>query len=362
VITSAEFGAMSDVQAREMLPNLAILARARPLDKFRLVKLLQDGNEVVAVTGDGTNDAPALKRADVGLAMGISGTEVAKEASKIVLLDDAFSTIVKAVHWGRALYENIQRFIQFQLTINVSALVIAFLAPFFGIRPPFTVLQLLWINVIMDTFASIALCSEPPRDGLMQSPPKRRDESIVTGAMWQSILTTSVFYVIVMMALLIMMKGTPDQPGFLGDAGETVKWMAETSGGKVEQLTSLEIKQSTEGAHAMFTMRQVTIFFTAYVLFQVWNMINCRSLSSRVSGLSNLAGNPNLLLIATLIVGFQVILVQFLGALFNTEPLTVLEWALIALATSSVLIFGEVARLVGGNRNAHPPLGNTPTV
>ena len=352
VITSAEFGAMSDVQAREMLPNLAILARARPLDKFRLVKLLQDGNEVVAVTGDGTNDAPALKRADVGLAMGISGTEVAKEASKIVLLDDAFSTIVKAVHWGRALYENIQRFIQFQLTINVSALVIAFLAPFFGIRPPFTVLQLLWINVIMDTFASIALCSEPPRDGLMQSPPKRRDESIVTGAMWQSILTTSVFYVIVMMALLIMMKGTPDQPGFLGDAGETVKWMAETSGGKVEQLTSLEIKQSTEGAHAMFTMRQVTIFFTAYVLFQVWNMINCRSLSSRVSGLSNLAGNPNLLLIAALIVGFQVILVQFLGALFNTEPLTFLEWALIALATSTVLIFGEIARLVGGNRSS----------
>jgi Ca2+-transporting ATPase len=203
----------------------------------------------------------------------------------------------------------------------------------------------------MDTFASIALCSEPPRDGLMQSPPKRRDESIVTGAMWQSILTTSVFYVVVMMALLIIMKGTPDQPGFLGDAGETVKWMAETSGGKVEQLTSLEIKQSTEGAHAMFTMRQVTIFFTAYVLFQVWNMINCRSLSSRVSGLSNLAGNPNLLLIAALIVGFQVILVQFLGALFNTEPLTVLEWALIALATSSVLIFGEVARLVGGNRS-----------
>jgi magnesium-transporting ATPase (P-type) len=204
--------------------------------------------------------------------MGISGTEVAKEASKIVLLDDAFSTIVKAVHWGRALYENIQRFIQFQLTINVSALVIAFLAPFFGIRPPFTVLQLLWINVIMDTFASIALCSEPPRDGLMQSPPKRRDESIVTGAMWQSILTTSVFYVIVMMALLIMMKGTPDQPGFLGDAGETVKWMAETSGGKVEQLTSLEIKQSTEGAHAMFTMHKTWekfFYICTYKLFLV---------------------------------------------------------------------------------------------
>src|SRR5207249_7131458 len=162
----------------ERLPRLRILARARPLDKFRLVTLLQEQDEVVAVTGDGTNDAPALKRADVGLAMGRTGTEVAKEASKIILLDDAFSTIVKAVHWGRALYENIQRFLQFQLTINVSALAIAFLGPFLGVRPPFTVLQLLWINVIMDTFAAIALCSEPPRPELMRQRPKRRDESI----------------------------------------------------------------------------------------------------------------------------------------------------------------------------------------
>ena len=139
-----------------------------------MVKLLQELGEVVAVTGDGTNDAPALKKADVGLAMGIAGTEVAKEASKIVLLDDAFSTIVKAVHWGRSLYENIQRFIQFQLTINVSALTITFLGIlFFGVKAPFTVLQLLWINVIMDTFASIALCSEPPRPGVMKLPPKR---------------------------------------------------------------------------------------------------------------------------------------------------------------------------------------------
>ncbi|MGH7227096.1 MAG: HAD-IC family P-type ATPase, partial [Gemmataceae bacterium] len=165
----------SDARQREdltrQLAGLRVLARARPLDKYKMVELLQEQGQVVAVTGDGTNDAPALKKADVGLAMGIAGTEVAKEASKIVLLDDAFSTIVKAVHWGRSLYENIQRFIQFQLTINVSALTIAFLGPFFGVRPPFTVLQLLWINVIMDTFASIALCSEPPRPGMMNLPP-----------------------------------------------------------------------------------------------------------------------------------------------------------------------------------------------
>src|SRR5262249_44448846 len=133
--------------------------------------------------------------------------EVAKEASKIVLLDDAFSTIVKAVHWGRSLYENIQRFIQFQLTINVSALTIAFLGPFLGVRPPFTVLQLLWINVIMDTFASIALCSEPPREGVMRLPPKRKDENILTRPMLVTILGTAAFFVVVMMALLVGMKG-----------------------------------------------------------------------------------------------------------------------------------------------------------
>src|SRR5205814_3959426 len=169
-------------QTKERLPSLRVLARARPLDKLRMVRLLQEQNEVVAVTGDGTNDAPALKKADVGLAMGRAGTEVAKEASKIVLLDDAFSTIVKAIHWGRSLYENIQRFIQFQLTINVSALTIAFLGPFFVVRPPFTVLQLLCINVIMDSFASIALCSVPPLPGMLPMTPNREDENRIEPA------------------------------------------------------------------------------------------------------------------------------------------------------------------------------------
>jgi Ca2+-transporting ATPase len=319
VLTSPEFNSLADEQLKERLPSLRILARARPLDKFRLVRLLQERNEVVAVTGDGTNDAPALKKADVGLAMGIAGTEVAKEASKIVLLDDAFSTIVKAVHWGRALYENIQRFLQFQLTINVSALAIAFLGPFFGVKPPFTILQLLWINVIMDTFASIALCSEPPRPGLMNQPPKRRDENILTRAMLWNIGTTATFFVVVMLTLLFGMTH------FAWCSGE---------GPKSEEFPEL-------------TVRQVSLFFTIYVLFQVWNEINCRSLVPEISGLSGLFRNPVFLSIAALIVCGQILIVTFGGeTVFKVEPLGIVDWLLIALGTSSVLMFAEAARRI----------------
>jgi Ca2+-transporting ATPase len=247
---------------------------------------------------------------------------VAKEASKIVLLDDAFSTIVRGVHWGRSLYENIQRFIQFQLTINVSALAIAFLGPFIGLRPPFTVLQLLWINVIMDTFAAIALCSEPPREGLMRRPPKRRDESILTPTMLGNIFITAAFFVVVMIALLLGMQHW----GWFGG----------------------------EGAHPtdfpQLTYRQVTIFFTVYVFFQVWNQINCRSLSSEESGLHRLFENPQFLLIASLTVIGQVLIVTFGGKVFNVEPLGVIDWLVIAAATASVLVFAEVARRVRKGR------------
>jgi Ca2+-transporting ATPase len=324
-ITSAEFNALSDDEVKERLSRVRILARARPLDKFRMVRLLQEQRHVVAVTGDGTNDAPALKKADVGLAMGIAGTEVAKEASKIVLLDDSFATIVKAVHWGRSLYENIQRFIQFQLTINVSALLIAFLGPFLGVKPPFTVLQLLWINVIMDTFAAIALCSEPPREGLMRARPKRRDESIVSPAMRVTIMTTALFFVVVMVALLLGMK-------YDG-------WFASGSGPNPDGWE-----------FAPLVVRQVTIFFTIYVLFQVWNQINCRSLRPEQSGLKGLFRNPAFLTIAGLIVVGQIVIVSVGGAVFKVEPLGVLDWLLIAAGTSSVLLFAEVARRVRGRR------------
>jgi len=316
-LTSAEFNALTDDEVKAMMPRFRILARALPKDKFRLVGLLQDQKHVVAMTGDGTNDAPALKRADVGLAMGIAGTEVAKEASKIILLDDSFTTIVRAVQWGRSLYENIQRFIQFQLTINLSALAIAFIGPFLGLRPPFTVLQLLWINVIMDTFAAIALCSEPPRENLMRKPPKKRDENILTRDMLGNILVTAGFFVVVMIGLLLGMQHD--------------HWFA----GEELQTNDLPL-----------TARQVTIFFTVYVFFQVWNQINCRSLTSEESGLYRLFENPSFLLIASLTVVGQVIIVTLGGQVFHVEPLGVEDWLAIAACTSSVLVFAEFARQI----------------
>jgi Ca2+-transporting ATPase len=318
VLTSTRFNQLGDDELKLQLPKMRVLARARPLDKYRLVRLLQDLGEVVAVTGDGTNDAPALKKADVGLAMGIAGTEVSKEASKIVLLDDAFSTIVSAVHWGRSLYENIQRFVQFQLTINVSALAITFIGVLCGVKAPFTVLQLLWINVIMDTFASIALCSEPPRPGVMNLPPKKRDENILTPAMRWTIIVTAAFFVIVMLGLLIAM-----QRGFLAGDGEP------------------------EGG---FTLRQGTLFFSIYVFFQVWNQINARSLTPDMSALHGLLQNPIFLAIAGLVALGQIAIVTFGKTVFHVGPLGFLDWLGVIAFTSSVLIFAEIVRRV---RQAH---------
>jgi Ca2+-transporting ATPase len=356
VLTSARFNELDDDGLKKRLPTMAVLARARPLDKFRLVKLLQEMNEVVAVTGDGTNDAPALKKADVGLAMGIAGTEVAKVASKIVLLDDSFATIVKAVHWGRSLYENIQRFIQFQLTINVSALTIAFLGPLiFGVKAPFTVLQLLWINVIMDTFASIALCSEPPRPGVMGMAPKKRDEDILSPAMKQTIFGTALFFVVVMLGLLVLMKGSPDHPGLFADQG-TRLWSFESAGSRTAQPSDnlqriagsssewqLKTDPETMG-EVSFTVFQVSLFFSIYVFFQVWNQINCRSLTPAESGFHRLFSNPVFLLIAGTVAIGQILIATFGGVVFKVEPLGVIHWVGVIAFTSTVLLFAEAVR------------------
>jgi Ca2+-transporting ATPase len=382
VLTSSGFNALNDEQLKQRLPRLRVVARARPLDKFRMVKLLQELGEVVAVTGDGTNDAPALKKADVGLAMGIAGTEVAKEASKIVLLDDSFATIVKAVQWGRSLYENIQRFIQFQLTINVSALTVYLLGTLlFQVEAPFTVLQLLWINVIMDTFASIALCSEPPNPAVMRQPPKQRDENIVTRAMMRTIFTTAAFFVVVMLFLLVLMKGTPQWPGLFGT--KNGPWSIQVDGsrfvaergdlkasrtGLVDWRTGLSTEELDSSypwwkvkddpadtalrnvagreVEVAFTLLQVSIFFSVYVFFQVWNQINCRSLTPATSGLSRVWQNPTFLAIASTVAIGQIIIVTFGGPVFNVQPLSLPYWLGIIAGTASVLVFAEIVRLV----------------
>lgn len=357
IITSKRFNELTDEELKQQLPGIRIVARARPLDKFRIVKLLQEIGEVVAVTGDGTNDAPALKKADVGLAMGIAGTEVAKEASKIVLLDDAFSTIVKAVQWGRSLYENIQRFIQFQLTINVSALAITFLGILiFNVKAPFTVLQLLWINVIMDTFASMALCSEPPRAGVMKMKPKRRDENIVTPAMNKTIFITAAFFIVVMLALLVLMRGTPDKPGLLAGTG---LWSVEAAGTRVAlPPDQLEVKDGKwrikedvpalggQPALVNFTVLQVSLFFSIYVFFQVWNQINCRSLTPDMSGFDRILENPTFIVIAGAVAIGQIAIVTFGGDVFKVEPLGLWQWLGVIAFTSTVLIFAEASRRV----------------
>jgi Ca2+-transporting ATPase len=431
ILTSDRFNELTDEQLKQRLPNLRILARARPLDKFRMVKALQELGEVVAVTGDGTNDAPALKKADVGLAMGIAGTEVAKEASKIVLLDDAFSTIVKAVQWGRSLYENIQRFLQFQLTINVSALTIAFLGPlFFGVKAPFTVLQLLWINVIMDTFAAIALCSEPPRPGVMKVPPKRRDENILTQPMIRTIFITAAFFVLVMMGTLVLMKGAPNAPGLLagegtwwfktdgeavavapeylkktddgkwqvtgapadteaarlnGQVGTAVfdgPWSFEASGTreavsgkylepadnrnwKVTNASGELDKLNNQVGDAAFTVLQVSLFFSIYVFFQVWNQINCRSLTPRESGFHKILENPTFITIASIVAIGQIVIVTIGGTVFKVQPLPLPYWLGVIAFTSTVLIFAEVSRRIrvaAESRQAQAPAFPPPTV
>jgi Ca2+-transporting ATPase len=363
LMTSQEFNTRSDDELKQQLSALRILARAKPLDKLRLVKLLQQLGEVVAVTGDGTNDAPALKQADVGLAMGRAGTEVAKEASKIVLLDDSFATIVRAVHWGRSLYENIQRFVQFQLTVNVSALATYLLATlFFQVEAPFTVLQLLWINVIMDTFAAIALCSEPPRPGVMKVPPRKRDENIVTPAMARTIFTTAIFMVAAMLTLLGTMKGTPAAPGWLGDSAGP--WSVEVDGTRTDvagadlvqrdgawtiREHSADPALASLAGHQVepaFTVLQATLFFSAYVFLQFWNQVNCRSLSPRVSGLRELGKNPTFLAIAAATAIGQIIIVSAGGSIFKVQPLGLGYWVAIALGTASVLVFGEIVRWI----------------
>jgi Ca2+-transporting ATPase len=309
VMTGLEFAALDETQTLEAAKRLRIMARARPNDKLKLVRALRASGEVVAVTGDGTNDAPALNNADVGIAMGKTGTSVAKEASDIILLDDSFSSIVNAVMWGRSLYRNIQRFLLFQLTVNVVALTIAMSGPFLGIDLPLTVIQMLWVNLIMDTFAALALATEPPDPKVMEQPPRRNSAFIVTPAMWRGIFGGGIVFLAVLVALLLRIRG-------LG----------------------LEAGSAAES-------HQLTVFFCVFVLLQFWNLFNAKCFGTGESIFRHLANNRAFLAIAAGILIGQILMVQFGGKVFRTDPLNFMEWTAIIAGTSLILWGRELFRV-----------------
>ena len=301
VVDGKEFRSLSADQQVEVAQNLDVMARAEPMDKLLLVQALQKSGDVVAVTGDGTNDAPALKNADVGLAMGIAGTEVAREASDIILLDDSFASITSAVWWGRSLYENIQRFVLFQLTLNFCACILVFIAPLLGYPEPFTIIQILWINLIMDTLAAFALCSEAPHRDLMNRLPIKRNTPVITPFMWFSIIVTGAFFII---------------------------------GGLVQMETAFLGGTTPAGIN--------TVFFAAFVLAAVWNGINCRALDGKMPPFFK--GNPTFFAVMGFIVLAQIVIVQYGGLVFGTVPLSFDEWVKIIVVSASVLVVGFVIR------------------
>lgn len=307
VMTGEEFAELTDEQLNGCVKDLCVLSRAKPMDKLRLVNALQQNNQVVAVTGDGTNDAPALNHADVGLSMGITGTSVAKEASDIILLDDSFASITRAIKWGRSLYRNIQKFIVFQLTVNVAACGIAALGPFIGVDLPLTVTQMLWVNLIMDTFAALALATEPPSDDVMNCPPRNKLAFIITPDMWKWILGLGFTFIAALIAYVIHI--TPE------------------GGGDP-------------------TRHDVTLLFTGFVMLQFWNLFNARVYGSDKSCLSGILSNKSFLFIAAVILFGQVLAVEFGGNVFRTESLSLQEWLVLAAVTCPVLLIGEIVRFI----------------
>lgn len=307
-ITGMEWEALSDEQALDRVMDIKIMSRARPMDKQRLVQMLQRCSQVVAVTGDGTNDAPALNFADVGLSMG-SGTSVAKEASDITLLDDSFASIATAVMWGRSVYLNIQRFVLFQLTINVAALSLVFLGSMFGFELPLTVTQMLWVNLIMDTFAAGALASLPPDPRVMGKKPRAMKDFIVAPAMARSIIGVGLAFVVGLMALL--------------------GWY-----------------QYTTPAGMPIDAQRMSQFFTIFVMLQFWNMFNAKAYMTGRSAFAGLNKCGGFLLVALLIVVGQILIVSFGGDVFRVVPLPVMDWVQIIAGTSVVLWIGEAMRLL----------------
>ena len=305
IITGVDFEHLSDEAAAQRVLKLKIMCRARPTDKQRLVELLKQSGAVVAVTGDGTNDAPALNHADVGLSMG-TGTSVAKEASDITLLDDSFNSIATAVMWGRSLYHNIQRFILFQLTINLSALLIVLIGSIMGHELPLTVTQMLWVNMIIDTFAAAALASLPPDARVMDEQPRKSTDFIISPKMRNYILGIGISFTVLLLGMIY--------------------WFTSTNGA--------------------LTRYELSVFFTTFVMLQFWNMFNAKAFLSHGSAFRHLKSSTGFLIVMFIIPLGQYLIVQFGGDVFRTVPLTLRDWGIIIGLTSLVLWIGEVLRLL----------------
>ena len=318
VITGPEFEALSDEELSKRVNSLKIIARARPMDKKRLVEALQAQHQVVAVTGDGTNDAPALKAAHVGLSMG-DGTNVAKEASDITIIDNSFRSIGRAVMWGRSLYQNIQRFILFQMTVNVAACLIVLAGALMGTQSPLTVTQMLWVNLIMDTFAAMALASLPPSKDVMRDKPRNRKSFIINPAMTRLIIGVGCLFFIILLTLLYMLEHAP-----------------------IQSMTDFLTWKNT--GHHELTNHELSIFFTLFVMIQFWNMFNARAFATGRSAF-HLKGCKGFGVITLLIFVGQIIIVQCGGRMFNVSPLSLSDWLIIVTSTSVVLWIGELFRL-----------------
>ena len=328
IITGTEFANLSDKELLERIPDLKVIARARPMDKERLVKLLQSQDEVVAVTGDGTNDAPALNAAQVGLSMG-DGTSVAKEASDITIIDNSFGSITKAVLWGRSLYRNIQKFILFQMTINVAACLIVLLGAFLGTESPLTVTQMLWVNLIMDTFAALALASLPPDERVMRDKPRHLNDNIVTRAMGKGIIGTGIAFVLLLFGLL-----------------QYFKHVDVTSIAQFDLSLFLSNFFNFSPVHEGLTRYELTLFFSIFVFLQFWNMFNAKAFGNVQSAFSRLNTCKGFLWVTLIILAGQILIVSVGGALFSVTPLQLMDWVYIFAATSIVLWIGEIYRLI----------------
>ena len=304
MITGEQWEALSDDEAYERAKDIRVMSRARPTDKQRLVAMLQKRGEVVAVTGDGTNDAPALHYAHVGLSLG-SGTSVAKEASDMTLLDDSFKSIANAVMWGRSLYRNLQRFLFFQLVVNVAALLLVLGGSVIGTEMPLTVTQILWVNLIMDTFAALALASLPPSHEVMKEKPRKASDFIINKSIGFGILFCGIFFFLVMFALLVYCERR-------GKGGVDV--------------------------------HELTMFFTTFVMIQFWNLFNAKALMSHHTAFRHFLKDKGMILVLVLVLVGQWIIVTFGGEMFRTTPLSLHEWLLIIGSTSIVLWVGELWR------------------